>query len=310
MYRQLDSPSKSCWWEVAEGYEPIPKHSDILGEYWLNEDYYLAFVPHYADLTFSQPHMRSNADTGTTRQAVTVSESYSVTQAFIGIVQALWATLTIYQAQGDQIQVYGYAAFGLTVVPYAFMSVVNAVANLLTPQYATIFVIRTPAMTEAEQRGKACFKDAFDVDLLSVPVSAIPAKWTPVIQMYMPLLLGLIPLAIIGGLSGFRAGNSTSLQRGFTMAWSIVGIVYGLVLHSSSPDRGDALEEEEMRRKDKKHREHRSVAQYLMDGAACESSAPDMGILSLTLLCSPPAIGGMVLVGLMINEYGNCSSLV
>ena len=303
IYRQLDDPSISCWWEVAEGYEPIPKHSTIYGEYWLNEDYYLAFVPHYADLTFAQPPKESSADSpGTIRQNGTIPNSYSVIQAFIGIVQALWAIVTIYQARGDRIQQYGYAAFGLTVVPYAFMSVVNALANLLTPQYATIFVIRTPAMTEAEQRGKTFLKAVFEADLLKVPASAVPSKWTPVIQMFLPLLLGLVPLAIVGGLSKFQAGNSTPLQRCFTMTWLVVGIVYGCILHSHNPDPGDPLEEE---KKDKKNKKHRSIKQYLIDDAACESSAPDMSVFFITLLFSPPAIGGMGIVGLMIKEDWN-----
>ena len=243
------------------------------------------------------------------RQEVEIPNSYSVIQAFIGIAQALWAIVTIYQARGDQIRVYGYAAFGLTVVPYAFMSVVNALASLLTPQYATIFVIRTPAMTEAEQRGKAFFKDPFEVDLLKVPTSSIPSEWTPVIQMYMPLLLGLIPLAIVGGLSKFQAGSSTSLQRGFTMSWLIVGIVYGFATHFSNPNAGYSPEEEIKKGERKKHKKHRSIKQYLFDDAACESSAPDMGVLFTTLLLSPPAIGGMVIVGLMIKEYGTCSPI-
>ena len=299
---------------MAEGYEPIPKHSTIYGEYWLNEDYYLAFVPHYADLAFARSPKESSADSpGTTRQNVTIPNSYSVIQAFVGIVQALWAIVTIYQARGDQIQQYGYAAFGLTVVPYAFMSVVNAVANLLTPQYATIFVVRTPAMTEAEQRGKAFFKAAFEVDLLKVPASAVPSEWTPVVQMFLPLLLCLIPLAIVGGLSKFQAGNSTPLQRGFTMTWLVVGIVYGFILHTNNPYPDDPLEEEKKRKtkknKNKKDKKHCSIKQYLIDNAACESSAPDMSVFFITLLFSPPAIGGMVLVGLMIKEYGNCSSI-
>lgn len=80
-------------------------------------------------------------------------------------------------------------------------------------------------MTEAEQRGKAFFKDALNVELIKVPASAVPSVWTPVMQKYLPLLLGLVPLAIVGGLSKLQAGNSTPLQRGFTMTCLVVGIV-------------------------------------------------------------------------------------
>ena len=74
----------SRWWEVAEGYEPIPKHSTIYGEYWLDEEYYLAFVPHHADLAFAQPSKESSADSPRIiRQGRTIPNSYSAIQAFI-----------------------------------------------------------------------------------------------------------------------------------------------------------------------------------------------------------------------------------
>ncbi|KAI9687420.1 MAG: hypothetical protein M1820_010457 [Bogoriella megaspora] len=307
---QTDNSSESRWWEVASGYEPIPKHCSIHGEYWLNDEYYLAFVPAHANLAFARDSSHeghsSASRSGVSYQKPTIPCSYNAIQAFIGLAQAMWAIITIYQARGDQIQHYGYAAFGLTVVPYALMSVVNGVANLVTPQYATMFLIRTPAMTEAEQRGKGFFKAALDVDLFEVPATAVPSKWTPVVKNGLLLLLGLIPLAIIGGISGFQAGNSTSVQRGFTMAWLIVGVVLGFALLSVVPDPGDPKEEAG---KKKTKKMHRSIKQYLIDDAACESSAPDLAVISLTLLCSPPAIGGMVIVKLMISQYGICSQI-
>jgi hypothetical protein len=222
------------------------------------------------------------------------------------LAQAMWATYTIYQARGDQIQRYGYAAFGLTVVPYAFMSLLNGAANLVTPQYATMFIIRTPAMTEAEQRGNAFFKDALDVELFEVLSATLPSPWTPVIKKWLPFLLGMIPLAVTGAMSGFRAGDSTSVQRGFTMAWVIVGIVYGSAILSTNYGPEDHEEDG----KEKTNKEvRRSMKQYLKDDAACESSAPDFILILVTLMCSPPAIGGMVVVALMISQYGTCSQI-
>ena len=324
MFRRPDDIPLCSWWDVAEGYEPIPKHSTTHGEYWLDEEYYLAQVPYYADLTFVQP--RKSTGTNGSRidhQDITIPSSYSVIQALIGVGQALWAIITIYQARGDQIQQYGYAAFGLTVVPYAFMSVTNAMANLLTPQYSTILVIRTPEMTEAEQQGKAFFKAAIDVHLLPVTASALPSEWTPVVQHYLPLLLGGVPMAIVGGLSRFQANNSTSLQRGFTMAWLAVGILFGCIIHSMNPSPDNEVEKNEKKKvkgtignsnraprsikRFFKQNFKRYIKQYVIEDAACEGSAPDGSVLVLTILCSPPVIGGMVIVGLMIKEYGNCS---
>jgi hypothetical protein len=219
----------------------------------------------------------------------------------------MWATITIYQARGDQVQRYGYAAFGLTVVPYAFMSVVNGAANLITPQYATMFLVRTPAMSEAEQRGMGFFKAALDVELREVPTAALPSEWTPVIKKYLPAVLGLIPLAIIGAISGFRVGESTSIQRGFTMSWLVAGIVYGTAVLSGTGDPGDS--KEKAAKKKAKKKMHRSLKRYLLDDAACESSIPDGALIVTTLFCSPPAIGGMVIVALMISQYGICSQI-
>ncbi len=74
----------------------------------------------------------------------TVASSSNLLQLVISIVQAIWAIVTIYRARGDQIAQYGYAAFGLTVAPYAFMSVMNLLANMSTPSYPAMFLIRTP----------------------------------------------------------------------------------------------------------------------------------------------------------------------
>jgi hypothetical protein len=162
-------------------------------------------------------------------------------------------------------------------------------------------------MTEAEQRGKAFFKAALDVELFEVPVAGLSAEWVPVIKRWLPFLLGLIPLAITGAISRFRVGDSTSVQRGFTMAWLVVGIVYGFAVLSMNPDPGDPSDKAAKERTTKKM--HRSIKQYLMDDAACESSAPDLALIVCSIFCSPPAIGGMVIVALMISQYGTCSHI-
>jgi len=86
-------------------------------------------------------------------QPITLVSAYNVPKILVSFTQALWATTTLYRARGDQIDEYGYAAFGLTVAPYAFMSILNIVAHLLTPEYPSIFLVRTPVMEEAEVDG-------------------------------------------------------------------------------------------------------------------------------------------------------------
>jgi len=77
-----------------------------------------------------EPEARAEADY---TQPVTLASAYNVPTILVSFIQALGATTTLYRARGDRVDWCGYAVFGLTVAPYAFMSVVNIVAHLLTP---------------------------------------------------------------------------------------------------------------------------------------------------------------------------------
>ena len=75
----------------------------------------------------------------------------------MAVFQTLYASATLYRARGDQIEQYGYAAFGLTVAPYLVMSIVNLVSTILTPSYATTFLVESEIMKEAARRDGARF---------------------------------------------------------------------------------------------------------------------------------------------------------
>jgi hypothetical protein len=159
-----------------------------------------------------------------------LASSYNVPKLLISFAQAIWATITIYRARGDQIDQYGYAAFGLTVAPYAFMSVVNIIANLMTPEYSTLFLVRTPVMRDAEQDG-AFFRGEIRVKTPDADNSSYDGIFdgldgAPKLSL-LGNAIGLVPLAIVGALSRFQAESSTSIQRGFTMSWLVVGIIFG-----------------------------------------------------------------------------------
>lgn len=72
----------------------------------------------------------------------------------IAVGQALYAISTLYQSQGDQIQQYGYAAFGLTVAPYAVMSIINLLGHLMAAEYPALCVVNSPVLEEARKREK------------------------------------------------------------------------------------------------------------------------------------------------------------
>jgi hypothetical protein len=84
-----------------------------------------------------------------------LSSSYSITQVMVAITQVLYASYTLYGTSGDQLNQYGYAAFGLTVIPYIIMSCMNLLGNLLTPNYPTLYLVSSPELVEAKSRPDA-----------------------------------------------------------------------------------------------------------------------------------------------------------
>ncbi|KLU90454.1 hypothetical protein MAPG_10308 [Magnaporthiopsis poae ATCC 64411] len=83
---------------------------------------------------------------------VSLSSSYNFIKAIISIVQLGLTISTLYRARGDQLDRYGYAAFGLTVSPYAWMSLVNMFGNLMCPQYDSVFVVGSDGLDHLERR--------------------------------------------------------------------------------------------------------------------------------------------------------------
>lgn len=93
-----------------------------------------------------------------TATAPVIAASYSFPSALIAVLQFMYAVVTLIETiRGAQITTYGYAAFGLTVVPYAMMSLVNLMSALATPAYATMLMVRNEVMEEAEKRHEAQF---------------------------------------------------------------------------------------------------------------------------------------------------------
>jgi hypothetical protein len=89
----------------------------------------------------------------TTGGSPSISSNYNWLQALVGLFQVGSAALTLYNSRGDQIQRYGYAAFGLTVVPYLVMSIVNLVAQIASADYPNVYMVSSPEMEEARRHG-------------------------------------------------------------------------------------------------------------------------------------------------------------
>jgi hypothetical protein len=82
-----------------------------------------------------------------------VSGEHKTTESVIALAQIMFATVSVYKSRGDQFERYGYAAFSLTVLPFAVMSFANLVADILSLDYARLYLVETLELIEAQERG-------------------------------------------------------------------------------------------------------------------------------------------------------------
>lgn len=82
-----------------------------------------------------------------------IASAHNVPRVIFSIGQTVSGGYALYKARGPQIEQYGYAAFGLTVIPYILISVVNFFGALFTSEYETIFLVHSSIMDEMIERG-------------------------------------------------------------------------------------------------------------------------------------------------------------
>jgi hypothetical protein len=82
-----------------------------------------------------------------------IFSNYNLPKEVIAIFQTVYAAITLYRSRGSQIEVFGYAAFGLTVTPYIVMSIINLFAQIATPDYDSLLLVKSDIITKAERRG-------------------------------------------------------------------------------------------------------------------------------------------------------------
>jgi hypothetical protein len=288
-------------------------------------------------------------------QKVHISSSYNLAQVIVSLVQLVSSSITLYRARGDQLNRYGYAAFGLTVLPYVTMSIVNLIGNILTPNYQSVYLVNSTELEEAKTRGGdfdgtvgkivqphswtaegnhsgiASFHSEDDSERFTVTVRSLNSevnetgevwgleelmKWEdedgrpakdhgkfPCMDIlskptpkrcleiprcspfeilgdtnsydppYSPLIyiFFVIPYVTIGGLTHFHKGGSTTAQRAWIMIWLVFNTLFAF--WAGIPDR-------------KWHDDRRGFI--------------------IMLVLAAPGIGGFVVVGQMLKNYGNC----
>lgn len=122
--------------------KPPNKHFNIFGGRDLPDGYSWVFVPWDAKIEppkINQPPPLENpllkrrfsiyGDQDLKLPEIPLGAEYSLFQPIAAVVQAISAGITLYRTRGDQLDRYGFTAFGLTVVPYLVMSVVNFFAQ-------------------------------------------------------------------------------------------------------------------------------------------------------------------------------------
>jgi hypothetical protein len=99
-----------------------------------------------------------------------------------------------------------------------------------------------------------------------------------------PILFGGLSLMVVGILSHFKKGTkSTSLERGFTMSWLAVGMACGYVS------------------------QHMSSFLTKKDDGPFKRFGKGIGAALMFGVFLVPSLGGFVMVGKMVLEYGSCS---
>lgn len=270
--------------------ELVHCRATIHGQSYLPNGYRFAYVPNTSALVFRQ-QLIGNTENGTTEDTYKIltgglAASFNVSRAIISLVQAIWAIITLYYSRGNQAERYGYAAFGLTVAPYAYMSIINLAATCITSSYRAIYMVRTSLMREAESKGGKFVGEVADLDLGLIQVEGSQSLSRNV-TMGIGLLLSFIPLIITSVLSRLQAGSSSTLQRGFTMAWLVTGIFGGILSYKLLS----------------------MLFFNKYDTPKYWNFLVGAFIFWVLIPLGVPALGGFVIVGQMPKEYGICDSL-
>lgn len=166
------------------------------------------------------------------------SKSQSWLKMGLSVAQLIYSCITIYRTRGDQILRYGYAAYGLSVFPYAFMSLANFTCAAWIGEYACVYALTSPVMEEAKSRGGK-FEGAIDVPWQPEMLvekgrqtsessyvtmsSSVKRKskviWTSVEILICGLLLQVPQYLLLYFLTKFEKKQSTLPQRAWMMAW-------------------------------------------------------------------------------------------
>jgi hypothetical protein len=223
----------------------------------------------------------------------TVCCTYNFVKILVSIAQLLFAISTLYRTRGNQLDVYGYAAFGLTVAPYAWMSFINLLGNLMRPQYDAMFVVESTDLVELRQKSNGRFTVTGTVGRLTASAEKdvrqnLKNSGNSKAPFLASLFIGAIPVTIVGGLSRFTPGQSALYQRVWTMMWLVFGFFIGIGLGPLTA-----------RIEDRPVINRTGLRKRLFKVLVL------LGVL-VAVGCAATAIGGFFVVAQMILNFGLC----
>lgn len=126
----------------------------IHGTYLMPQGYGLAIVPRDTVLRELERLPNDAEDLeDVTSQGCAIASNYSIAKALASLVQALAALAVLIGHRDDLIVRWGYASFHLTVLPYLLMTIANFISNLCTADYDCLYMVESPVMDEAKERG-------------------------------------------------------------------------------------------------------------------------------------------------------------
>ncbi|OLN98028.1 hypothetical protein CCHL11_06840 [Colletotrichum chlorophyti] len=250
------------------------------------------------------------------RSNIQLGSTYNIPKALFALGQAVWGATTLYRTQGDQLERYGYAAFGVTVAPYVFMSLVNLMALLVTPEYNCIYLVHTPDLDKARRHGGrfSGLIASVDLDNIKRPLRTFwPSQAVHTSYFAVTTVLLLFPVVLVAGLTGFNPGHSTVRQRAWILCWLAFGIIMGPVIRMLTVFPSEIHGVYKIRAND-------AIA-YALENATFMERAIDWLVAKYFWIVKTsfywclvlgaafffaPAVGGMVVVGEMLREFGVC----
>lgn len=146
----IETPGFRSWSPSAS----IVDHEStkIHGRCQLAEGYALSYVPGDMKVKARIPSSSGNATTQSSTQT-RLACVHSFPRTLLSLSQSISGAYALYKARGSQIERYGFAAFGLTVIPYIVISIINFTGSLLSGEYETIFLVHSSIMDEMIARG-------------------------------------------------------------------------------------------------------------------------------------------------------------